>query len=215
MVQEMNSKTPETATPETVAPPPRLTYEEFLDWADDERHAEWVNGEVIFMGTVSGEHNRVGLFLLAILRIWVEVKGAGELRYEPFQMKTAPHLAGRSPDVFFVATENLGRLKKNYLDGAADLVIEIISPESRVRDRKEKFCEYEEGGVKEYWLLDPVRRQAEFYHRAEDGRYAAMAIDEQGVFRSRVLDGLWIRVEWLWQEPPPAVLRVVGEWQLI
>ena len=115
--------------------PLKMTYEEFLNWADDKMHAEWVNGEVIFMGTVSGEHSELGRFLLAIFSIWVEFKHLGAIRYDPFQMKTAPHLSGRSPDVLFVKNENLSRMKKNHLEGPADLVVEIISPESRARDQ--------------------------------------------------------------------------------
>ncbi|MFQ5793902.1 MAG: Uma2 family endonuclease [Candidatus Bipolaricaulia bacterium] len=48
--------------------------------------------------------------------------------------------------------------------------IEIISPESRLRDRGEKFAEYEMGGVQEYWLLDPEEKRVDFY-MLRDGRY--------------------------------------------
>ena len=49
------------------------------------------------------------------------------------------------------------------MDGPADVVIEIISTGSRSTDRRTKFAEYEQLGVPEYWLIDPLRRQAEFY----------------------------------------------------
>ena len=57
-----------------------------------------------------------------------------------------------------MATDHLGRFKENRLEGAADLVVEIISPESVDRDRDRKFYEYEQGGILEYWLIDPLRR---------------------------------------------------------
>ncbi|MDW8290080.1 MAG: Uma2 family endonuclease, partial [Armatimonadota bacterium] len=78
-------------------------------------------------------------------------------------MKTGADLPGRSPDILFVSQQNLHRLKPTYLDGPADLVVEIISPESEERDRTQKFSEYERGGVREYWLIDPEKRLAEFY----------------------------------------------------
>jgi Uma2 family endonuclease len=213
MVQEIK---PQDGAARTQANPPlKMDYEEFLQWADEEQHYEWVNGEAVFTGTVSGEHNSLGRFLIAVLTIWIESKNLGVLCYDPFQMKTAPHLSGRSPDILFVANEHLSRLKKNHLEGAADLVVEIISPESRARDRGDKYYEYEEGGVPEYWLLDPLRKKAEFYHLGEDGNYAVMPVDENGVFRSRVFDGLWLNVDWLWQEPLPAVLQVVKQWGLV
>src|SRR5712692_1047250 len=101
-------------------PPPRMTYEEFLAWADEDTWAEWVNGEAILMSPIDDEHQDLGGFLLPLIRIFVEVGQLGVVRYEPTQMKTGPDLPGRSPDILFVATENLSRLKKTHLDGPAD-----------------------------------------------------------------------------------------------
>ncbi|GIV15968.1 MAG: hypothetical protein KatS3mg022_1403 [Armatimonadota bacterium] len=112
-----------------------------------------------------------------------------------------------------MSNANLHRLKENYLDGAADLVVEVISPESRARDRGEKFYEYEAAGVREYWLIDPERKRAEFYQLDEDGAYQAMLIASKGVYHSKVLEGLWIQVEWLWQQPEP--IKVFRAWGLL
>ena len=69
--------------------------------------------------------------------------------------------------------------------------------------------------MREYWLIDPERRQAEFYLPDANGVYHVHEADPDGIFRSRVLEGLWIRPEWLWQEPMPAVLGIVREWGLL
>ena len=167
------------------------------------------------MTPISDQHNDLGGFLLALLRHFVEAHELGIVRYEPSQMKTAPELPGRAPDIFFVAKENFQRLKKTHLEGPAELVVEIISPESRARDRGEKFYEYEQGGVREYWLIDPVRKQAEFYHLGKNRIYRLMPISDNGLFRSAVLEGLWLKVEWLWQEPLPPLLSVLKEWRLV
>src|SRR3954454_3374256 len=95
--------------------------------------------------------------------------------------------------------ENLHRM---YLEGPADLVVEIICHESRTLDSVQKFREYEQGGVREYWLIDPERREAEFYRRGRDGRFRLAHVGNDAVFRSRVLKGLWLRIEWLWDRPP-------------
>jgi Uma2 family endonuclease len=211
MVQEIK---PETQT-KFVTKPLKMSYEEFLEWADEDTYAEWVDGEVIYMSPVSDRHQFISGFLLSLMRFFVETKNLGVVLFDPFQMKTAPHLNGRAPNILFVTNENLSRLKKNYLEGPADLVIEIISPESRSRDRGEKFYEYEEGGVPEYWLIDPIRKQAEFYHLSEDGIYHVMPVDEQGIFCSYALDGLWLKVDWLWQEPLPTLISILKQWQLV
>ncbi|HIE27934.1 TPA: Uma2 family endonuclease [Candidatus Poribacteria bacterium] len=191
----------------------KMTYEEFLAWLDEDIHAEWVNGEVVFMSPISGEHQDVGGFLLALIWHFVEAHQLGVIRYDPFQMKTGPDLPGRAPDILFVANENLSRLKRTHLEGPADLVVEIISPDSRGRDRGDKFYEYEQGGVREYWLIDPLRKQAEFYRLGEDGIYRFVPIGDDGIFRSSVLEGLWLKVDWLWQTPLP--LSVLREWKLV
>jgi Uma2 family endonuclease len=130
-------------------------------------------------------------------------------------MKTAPDLPGRSPDLLFVATANLSRLQKTFLEGPADLVVVIISPDSRGRDRGDKFYEYEQGGVREYWLIDRLRKRAEFNQLGEDGLYHLAPIGEDGIFRSAVLPGFWLKVDWLWQDPLPPLLSVLREWCLV
>ena len=207
------NKTAWLETP-AASPPAKLTYEEFLAQTNDGTWAEWVDGEVIDM-TVSQEHQELGSFLLALLKHFAEAHQLGRVFYEPFQMKTGPDLPGRAPDVFFVARENLSRIEKNYLNGPADLVVEIISPDSRGRDRGDKFYEYEQGGVREYWLLDPIRKQADFYQLGADGIYRLVPVDNDGDYHSAVLPGLWLKVAWLWQEPLPLLLSVLKEWRLI
>jgi Uma2 family endonuclease len=195
-------------------PPKKITYEQFLQELDEQVHAEWVDGEVVLMSPIGAEHQEIGRFLLIIVSLFVEARRAGVIRYEPFQMKTGPDLPGRAPDILFVATANQSRLKKTYLDGPADLVVEIVSPDSASRDRGEKYYEYEKGGVREYWLIDPQRRQAEFYHLDEGGIYRLAPIAD-GIYRSDVLNGLWLQVAWLWQDPLPPVLQVLKEWGLV
>jgi Uma2 family endonuclease len=92
---------------------------------------------------------------------------------------------------------------------AAD--VEIGSPESIGRDRGDKFVEYEAAGVQEYWLIDPLRQQAEFYQLDDKGLYRAAAIAADGIYRSDVLTGFWLRVPWLWQSSLPPVLSVLQE----
>ena len=191
----------------------RITYEDFLAQADEDVSAEWVDGEVILMSPASDQHQDLADFLTALLRLFAEEQSLGKVRSAPFQMKTGPDLPGREPDVLFVSHDHLDRLRDSHLDGPADLAIEIISRDSRGRDRGEKFYEYEQGGVSEYWMIDPLRGQAEFYRLGEDSLFHSVRVTEDGMFESAVLKGLWLRVEWLWQRPP--LLEVIRAWNLI
>jgi Uma2 family endonuclease len=179
--------------------PQKKTYDEFLAWADEDTLAEWVDGEVVMYSPAGDQHQDICGFLGAILRAFVETHQLGVVRVAPFQMRLAR--SGREPDVVFLAREHLQRLKKTYVDGPADLVVEILSPESAMRDRGQKFYEYEEAGIPEYWLIDPDRERVEFYQLDTHGRYAAVAPDAEGIYRSQALPDFWLDVDWLWQLP--------------
>ncbi len=181
---------------------PRMTYEEYLDDPSIEEHTEWVDGKVVPMMAVSRAHAELTMFLARLLGDYIEARSRGVLLGDPFQMKTAPELNGRAPDLLLVRTENLGRLGDKNLDGPADLVIEIISPGTEHTDRGDKFVEYEEGGVPEYWILDPLREIADFYVRDEQGLFRAGQVSADGIFESPALDGLALNVEWFWERPP-------------
>jgi Uma2 family endonuclease len=184
-----------------------ISYEEFLRTWRDER-AEWVDGEVVVMAPVSSQHQFVSLFLVRLLSEYVEHHGLGSVFFEDFNMKTPARPSGRNLDVMFVSTAHRDRIKSNHLDGPADLAIEIVSPDDPDRDRLDKFIEYERGGVGEYWLIDPLQQRAEFFRLGSAGRFEALAVSDEGILRSDVVTGFWIRVHWLWDRPPLHGLRV-------
>jgi Uma2 family endonuclease len=131
----------------------------------------------------------------------------------PFQMKLPR--SGRGPDVIFVAAAHVARLQPTFLDGPADLVVEILSPESIGRDRGDKFFEYQEAGIPEYWLIDSTTRRAEVNTLDAQGAYTLVAPDAASVYQSPTIPGFWLNVNWLWQEPLPgvedALLEIAGD----
>ncbi len=205
-----------TQTASPIISSAKMTYEEFLrEYAG--QYAEYIDGEIIKDMSVTQQHDDLTLFLQALLRFFVEAKKLGKIHGEPYQMKMVfgDKTKGREPDIFFVANENFDRFKEQYFEGAADLVIEVISPESVVRDTQDKFEEYEAAGVKEYWIIDPNRRTAIFYGFNEKGKYKMLPISADGNFESRVLEGLWINTNWLWQEKLPDLIYVLKQWKLV
>lgn len=193
--------------------PARMTYQEFLDWLDEDTLAEWVDGEVIMTSPASLPHQTISHFLAQVMGIFVEQHGLGIVIPAPFQMKL--EVSGREPDLLFVAADHLDRVRHTYLAGPADLAVEIISPESAGRDRGEKYYEYERAGIAEYWLLDPQTQRSEFYQLGPESQYHLIAPDARGIYRSAVLAGFWLQVSWLWQQPLPRVLDVLRELQLL
>jgi Uma2 family endonuclease len=212
------------------APPePPVSYEEFLAWADEDVRAEWVDGEIHVMSPASDRHQEVVEFLLALGRLLVEHHGEGWVRSSVFQMKLDVRPRGREPDLMYVREENRDRVRETYLDGPADLVVEVVSSESGARDRGEKFYEYEAAGIPEYWLVDPQREELAVYRLQEgrsrdssrdtssrrSGRYRTAFEGHEGRAASAVLEGFWIEAEWLWQDELPPVLEVLRRWNLL
>jgi Uma2 family endonuclease len=167
------------------------------------------------MSNPSLRHQDLSDFLTAILRFFIEAKNYGKVISAPFQIKFDFRPSGRQPDIMFVSNENLHRVEKQYVDGKADLIIEILSPESVERDTQDKFREYEMAGIKEYWMIDPNTRTAIFYGFDEDGKYKMLPFSTDGIFESRIIENLWIDTNWLWQENLPNLMDILKEWGLV
>jgi Uma2 family endonuclease len=177
---------------------------EFLKLDGDDAHTEWVNGKVVRLPPVTGADIDLMGFLSIVLGLFVEAHGIGTIRRRPFQMKCGPKFPGRAPDVFFVQEARRKNLKPYYMDGPADLVVEVANAASRQVDGTAKLREYQDGRVREYWLIDRGVRRATFYAPAADGTFVPQPV-HRGIFRSRVLDGLCLRVQWLWMPRSPLI----------
>jgi Uma2 family endonuclease len=190
-----------------------ISFEEFLDWCDEDTRAEWVNGRVVLMSPVSMEHQLLLTFLIQVVGMFVDHHELGKVFFAPFLMRLSAVPSAREPDLIFVAKEREALFQRLFLDGPADLAVEIVSRWSVRRDGRDKFREYEVAGVREYWLIDPARKSADFYTLESNGKYSAVDIGEDGLFRSRVVDGLFLRPEWLWNAP--SAMDVLRELKVI
>ncbi len=209
-------ETVEAIQPVTVnmagAPVPggKVSYADFLEWADEDTYAEWVDGEIELMSSpASRKHQDVKGFLESAIRLFAETYDLGEVYSAGLQMKLPG--SGREPDVLFISTARLGQLKETFLDGPADLAVEIVSPESVERDKVEKLAEYQAGGVLEYWLIDVIVNKAAFYQLGKTGKYRKVAPDPKGRYTSAVIPGFWLQTDWLWQKPLPNVQDILLE----
>lgn len=205
MSRDTTEAEPQTVDEPPRPAPPRMTFEEYLALDDERTMCEWVDGEVIFMSPAARKHQELIVFLSKVLGLFVDMHSLGVLLTAPYPMRLEALRRGREPDLMFIDSGRQHLIKATYLDGPADLAVEVVSPESIGRDRGEKFVEYERAGVGEYWLIDPDRESAEFYELGADGRYRAARTEPEGVYRSKVVPGFFVRVAWLWQTPAPAV----------
>jgi Uma2 family endonuclease len=191
----------------------RMSYEEFLTSGHDV-HGDWVDGQVRLIGSDTTEHNRIVGFLVTLFILFEEERGGGKV-LSRFQMRPRPDLPSREVDLLVLKEENRGRMREYFVDGPADLVIEVVMDESRALDTVDKVREYAQGGVGEYWVIDPDVEQATVYRLGEDGSYEAQPLGEPPCLRSEVMPGMWIDPAWLWTDDRPLLMPVLKLWGLI
>ena len=195
------------------AAPPRMTESEFVAWCGGFEHAraEWVDGEVVVMSPANRGHVRLNSLLNAVLFSYVEARALGEILGPEFvaRFHAEGGLRRLVPDLLFVANERRHLIGPTYLDGVPDLAVEIVSPDSTSRDYQEKYRDYESGGVREYWIIDPLACAFEAYG-LDGGRFVRIA-EADGRVDSAVLPGFFLRPDWLWREPLPRLADVLRE----
>ena len=164
------------------------TYDDLFKLPDDGRQHEIVYGELYEMPPPSLEHQEIVMRLILLLAGAVE-RIAAELLCAPIGV-FMPDTEPVQPDLLVLTRERLHLKSKRGIEGAPDLVVEVISPSSRKHDRVTKRLLYAHGGVKEYWLVDPATAMIEALTLV-DGAYqtAVRARDDQPV-TSTLLPGL-------------------------
>lgn len=147
----MNAMAPATSRP------PK-TLDDFIALGDEVR-AELIAGEIYMAPSPQSLHQRVCLRLTVALESFVRDRGCGQLLCAPLDV----HLPSGDvvqPDLIFVARDNASIIR-DWIRGAPDLLIEIVSPSHAERDRIVKRGLYAHNGVPEYWLVDPADRTIE------------------------------------------------------
>ena len=139
---------------------PKLTYEEFRQLPDDGKRYELIHGEVHLTPSPTTKHQCVLQNLSSSLGPFVIKNGLGEVWTAPLDVRLSPDTAVQ-PDLIFISNSRAKIIKENYIDGAPDLVVEILSPSTAAHDRATKLALYAEAGVPEVWLLDPNAKTVE------------------------------------------------------
>jgi len=162
-----------------IAAAPRLIAKKWKQrrWTFDELVAElpesnlpielW-DGELVMSPAPTLFHQEIVDRFHDLLKAWVRPRQLGKTWAAPIDMVLTTRRVVQ-PDVVFVSSERLDIIKQRIM-GPADLVAEVISPESRRRDRIDKRDLYEQHGVREYWLIDPEAKTVEVLHM-EAGQY--------------------------------------------
>jgi Uma2 family endonuclease len=141
---------------------PRLTYPELRAMPDDGTRYELIDGEVFVTPSPSEKHQRILVNLLVSVHNHVVANNLGRVYVAPLDVVFGERTA-LQPDLMFISKARRGIIGPEYILGAPDLVVEILSPHRVAFDRVRKFEQYAQHGVEEYWIIDPVAESLEVY----------------------------------------------------
>ncbi len=173
-------------------PDVKLTYDDFVQFPDDGRRHELIDGEHYVTASPNTKHQAVVLALGSALRAHARAHALGRVFVAPFDV-VFTEVDVVEPDLLFVSrARQADILTAQHVRGAPDLVVEVGSSSTRKRDETVKRRLYERCGVTEYWVVDPELDEIKVY-RLADGRYsraAEFALERSDVLTSPLFPGL-------------------------
>ena len=152
----------------------RYTYADYVTWKFKER-VELFRGWVERMSAPNVYHQRVSSEVHTLMKSALSARGCFVFA-APTDVRLRRSPEGDTvvqPDLFAVCDE--AKLTKQYIEGAPDWVIEIVSPGNGKKELDKKYVQYEEAGVREYWVLDPAERTILRYVLNAEGTYVGLA----------------------------------------
>jgi Uma2 family endonuclease len=135
--------------------------------------------------------------LFAILHAHVRAHDLGEVYVAPFDVILDPRTVV-VPDLVFAVRDRLDIVAERGVEGAPDLLVEVLSPGTARRDRVRKLNAYARHGVRHYWLVDPEAKTVEALELVEGAYRLAAAVGGDDEFRPGVFPGLAIALPDLW-----------------
>lgn len=169
---------------------PKLTYEDLRRMPDDGKRYELIDGEVYMTPSPNTKHQMIVGNLYAALRRFAAEQGLGKVFLSPFDVVFGERTAVQ-PDLLFIRKERLSILTDLNVQGAPDLVIEVLSPSTAAFDRETKLQVYARAGVPELWYVDPREEIVEVLNLSADRRYTKTAtLSGDAPVPSQALSGL-------------------------
>jgi Uma2 family endonuclease len=131
------------------------TYRDLVALPDDQLRHELIDGEHVVTPSPGTVHQSILLNLVRILLPYLDQRRLGRMLLAPFDVKLSLFTVV-APDLVYFTAERFARVvNEKHATAAPDLVVEILSPGTRRRDKGRKRAVYDREGVQEYWIVDP------------------------------------------------------------
>lgn len=176
----------------------KLTYEDYVLFPEDGQRHEIIDGEHYVSPAPIPKHQRVSMRLSIRIGGFVEEHSLGEAFASPIDVLLSRHDI-LQPDLLFISNERLAILKEKNIQGAPDLVVEILSESTRKLDEKLKLARYELLGVSEYWIVDPLADRVHVFRPEGESFHKVAELSEGDVLSTPLLPGLEIPLRYLFQ----------------
>lgn len=182
-------------------PRPRIkfTVKDYLTTPEDKRY-QLLDGELVLAAAPVLKHQRILGELFAILRMFVISHRLGEVFIAPCDVFLSEYDVVQ-PDILFVSNGRSGIITEANLQGAPDLVVEILSPSTAQYDLGYKQTLYSRHGVREYWQVDPDAETVAVLTESDSGLVLAATYQRGQELRSPLLEGLVIDLEQVFGVP--------------
>lgn len=179
--------------------PSKLTYDDYVTLPDDGRRYEILDGELAVSPSPLTGHQRVSVLLAHAMLGWVRERGLGTVLTAPCDV-ILDETTILQPDLLFVSAARSSIITRRAVEGAPDLVVEILSDSTAARDRGAKMKLYARYGVARYWIIDTDTRTLEI-HRLHAGEYVLDASHRaDAVVPCDVPPGLELKLAEIWPD---------------
>jgi Uma2 family endonuclease len=174
--------------------PTKMNYDQYCLLPEDGNQYELVHGVLIVTPSPNRQHQRILMALSAELYQFVIRNSLGEVYVAPLDTIFDQYTVVQ-PDILYICKERLPEVAKERIEGAPDLVVEILSPSTAQKDRKLKLAVYAEFGVREYWIVDPKTSTLEVYELTGGALRRVRTFAPGEMFECGLLSGFHFPVE--------------------
>jgi Uma2 family endonuclease len=175
----------------------KLTYEDYVSLPDDGLRYEILDGEMAVTPSPLIRHQIVSRNLQRILDRHVEARGLGFFLNAPVDVILA-NTSIVVPDLVFVSRAREGIVTERAIEGAPDLIVEILSPSTERRDRGAKLQLYARFGVPSYWIVDIDARTIDVFELGAEGYALALRAGDEAELCAAPFTDLTIRLREVW-----------------
>ena len=170
------------------------TYQDYLNLPNDRNRYEIINGELIMTPAPKIIHQDISRNIEIELALFVQKHKLGKVYDAPCDIVLSNENVVQ-PDILFISKENMDIITEDNIQGAPDIVVEILSPSTGYYDLVAKKEIYETFGVKEYWIVDPKMQWVEIYIIKENRFNLYQRIEKTGKIQSQLLKGFELDLE--------------------